>query len=61
MERGGLVEQVEAAWRSMEQPTVTVVTQALFNQDGGRNWSRVKQVVQELGLSGDLSTDRPAM
>jgi DNA segregation ATPase FtsK/SpoIIIE-like protein len=57
----GLAEQVEAAWRSMEQPTVTAVTQALFNQDGGRNWSRVKQVVQELGLSGDLSTDRPSM
>ena len=61
MDRGDLAERVEAAWRSMEQPTVTAVTQALFNQDGGRNWSRIKQIVQELGLSGDLSTDRPAM
>ena len=61
MARGDLAERLEAAWRSIDQPTVTAVTQALFNQDRGRNWSRVKQIVKELGLNGDLSTDRSAV
>ena len=33
MARGDLAERIEAAWRSIDQPTVTAVTQALFNQD----------------------------
>jgi hypothetical protein len=59
--RGDLAERVEAAWRSLDRPTVTAVTQALFNQDGGRNWRRVKQIVEGLGLAEDLSTDRPSV
>lgn len=48
---GDLRMRVIEEWENMDSPNVTLVTKALFNQSGGRNWSRVRDIVDQEGLT----------
>lgn len=53
-ESGDLKSRVIEAWKSLSNPSITVVCRELFNgQQGGANWNRVKEIAYSTGLLDD--------